>query len=59
MPPKFITCPDCGGDGEVEVQHPRWGSPTCAEPWINIPCPTCEGAGEIEAEEEDEDEPNT
>lgn len=51
-----MICPDCGGDKEVCVQHPSWGSPTCPEAYIMIPCHTCEGTGEIEEDEEDADE---
>ena len=52
---KKIICPDCGGDKEVEVCHPMWGSPTCPEAYIIISCPTCEGSGEVEAYDEDDE----
>jgi DnaJ-class molecular chaperone len=50
----WVKCPDCGGDGTVEIRHPQWGSPTCPEAYINVPCSTCEGAGGEEYEPGDE-----
>jgi hypothetical protein len=47
--PRFIECPNCGGDCEfahLTGYDPRDGSPTG---WIER-CPTCRGRGEIEAE---------
>lgn len=51
--PYTHTCTTCGGTGEIEVTHPRYGSPTCPEPWTDIQCPDCHGSGERTLELED------
>lgn len=40
-------CPKCGGDKQLEAQHPHWGSYSCPEAYIMVDCPRCDGAGVI------------
>jgi hypothetical protein len=49
---KTILCPYCGGDADIEIKHPSWGSPTCPEAYIRVPCINCDGTGEIEDDDE-------
>lgn len=35
----FVTCPECGGDGEVGVRQDHWGD------WDTEPCWVCRGHG--------------
>ncbi|MGC4106033.1 MAG: hypothetical protein QM753_06720 [Thermomicrobiales bacterium] len=43
LPTVTVDCEKCGGTGYVLVQHPRWGSPFCPEPDVEVPCPKCGG----------------
>ena len=50
-----VTCPDCGGEGEVEYEHTTKGV-TNDTTWIDIlatteSCDLCGGWGRVEKEE--------
>ena len=38
-------CETCGGAGWIEEKHPRWGSSSCPEPYVDVPCPDCNKGG--------------
>jgi len=42
------VCPTCGGMGEYTACHPKWGSPSCPEAYINVRCEDCDGTGTCE-----------
>lgn len=46
-----LICPDCGGEGWVEVvdETKLYGKPVIDVPYKQIMCETCNGEGEIEA----------
>ncbi len=41
-------CPACDGEGVVEVDHPRYGTPSCPEPTVRRTCGPCEGVGRFD-----------
>lgn len=56
---EWIECPECGGDGRVEVDVPRphAGGFNCGfidTAWIE--CEMCQGSGEIEIEDDENEE---
>ena len=47
----MIPCPDCWGDGTIEVEYPRYRGPSRDVGVIDVEtevCETCCGDGEIE-----------
>lgn len=58
---KFLTCPECDGEGYVEVEYPRPATSIGGYgDYETRPeqCDTCDGMGELPAEyfEEEDDE---
>ncbi len=56
---EWIECPECGGDGRIEVDVPRphAGGFNCGfidTAWIE--CEMCQGSGEIEIEDDENEE---
>jgi len=48
-----LECVTCLGTKQIEVKHRLYGSPSCPEPWEDIPCPTCSARGILEGTPED------
>ena len=49
--PIMVPCPDCWGDGKIEVEYPRYRGPSRDVGVIDVEmeiCETCSGDGEIE-----------
>ena len=49
--PIMIPCPDCFGDGTIEVEYPRYRGPSRDVGVIDVEtetCETCSGDGEME-----------
>ena len=53
--PEMFICPECLGDGGIDVMN--CGHQGCACPCdpVRVRCPTCHGIGEVEADRRDGD----
>ena len=44
---KFIDCPECGGDGEIEISDTIYFHGHCLDATATCECPVCHGYGQI------------